>query len=101
MSVVNNMETVEDDGWGSTEKSPMERVAGSTKTEYVVYKVNGNTFDTNTYTEKAIADALKKIKTAKQASENFGDKAKANVDISVDDDWDDNGFDNDDDSPWV
>ena len=71
MSVVNNVDVVEDDGWGSTETSPMERVNSPTKREYIVYKVNGSTFDTETYTEKAIAEALKKIKAA--VTEDSGD----------------------------
>lgn len=97
MSVVNSIDVVEDDGWGSTETSPMERVNSPTKREYIVYKVNGSTFDTETYTEKAIAEALKKIKAAKQASENFGDKPNAAV-TEDSGDWGDDDDDGND--PW-
>ena len=100
ISVQNNVETTpaEDDGWGSTETSPMERVAAPTIREYIVYKVDGTTFDTETYTEKAIAEALKKIKAAKQAAENFGDKPNT----AVTEDSGDWGDDDDDDGndPW-
>ena len=94
---------VEDDGWGSTETSPLEqkKVNNPTLREYVVYKVDGETFDTETYSEKEIAAALKKIKAAKEATTNFGDKpaTKANIDIEVDDDdWGTDDFD--DDTPW-
>lgn len=73
ISVVNNIEAAEpeDDGWGSTETSPMERVKTPTKREYVVYKVDGETFDKETYTEEGIAAALKKIKAAKNAEQKF------------------------------
>lgn len=92
--VQNHIETApaEDDGWGSTETSPMEKITAPTTREYVVYKVDGNTFDTETYTEKAIADALKKIKAAKQAAANFGDKPNSAVKNDADD-W---GDDDDD-----
>lgn len=98
--IYNNLESVEqdDDGWGSTETSPMERVNAPTIREYMVYKVDGSTFDTETYTEDAIADAIKKIKAAKEATVNFGDKPNNNVD----DDEDDWGADDEDseDTPW-
>lgn len=100
ITVQNNIETApaEDDGWGSTEVSPMERVNTPTIREYVVYKVDGNTFDTETYTEKDIAEALKKIKAAKEAVANFGDKPSAGG-VSVDaSDWGDDDLD--DSEPW-
>lgn len=101
ISVQNNVEAApaEDDGWGSTETSPMERVTAPTIREYVVYKVDGSTFDTETYSEKAIAEALKKIKAAREAAANFGEKPESNAGAS-DDDW---GADDDDDmgnDPW-
>ena len=100
ISVQNNIDSteVEDDGWGSTETSPMERVNGPTIREYIVYKVDGSTFDTETYTEEDIANAIKKIKAAKEATANFGDKPNDDVD----DDADDWGTDDDDseDTPW-
>lgn len=103
--VKNSIEKVqEDDGWGSTETSPMERVNAPTVREYVVYKVDGNTFDTDTYTESTIAAAIKKIKAAQNATEKFGDKAKpANVDITVDDDdmdWGDSDATDDEEFDW-
>lgn len=98
ISVTNSIEAVEDDGWGSTETSPMERINAPTKREYIVYKVNGSTFDTETYTEKAVAEALKKIKAAKQAAENFGDKPSTAVTDDVGD-WGDVD-DDDGNDPW-
>lgn len=91
INVKHNIEEVisEDDGWGSTESSPMERRVNSPSIrEYIVYKVDGSTFDTETYSEDTIAAALRKIKAAKTATANFGDKPKANIDIEVDDDAD-------------
>lgn len=99
ISVQNNIEavTAEDDGWGSTETSPMERVTAPTIREYVVYKVDGSTFDTETYSEKSIAEALKKIKAAKEAAVNFGEKSSAAVDDAGD--WGDVDDDAED-TPW-
>jgi len=94
ISVINSVETaeVEDDGWGSTETSPMERVSAPTKREYVVYKVDGETFDKETYTEEGIAAALKKIKAAKNAEQKF---------VVEDNDANAWGDDEDDeDTPW-
>lgn len=99
VSVQNIIEDVpaEDDGWGSTETSPMEKkVAAPTIREYMVYKVDGSTFDTETYTEKEIANALKKIKAAKEAAANFGDKVSNGVSVDADD-WADS---EDEDTPW-
>lgn len=100
--VKNNIESVqiEDDGWGSTETSPMERINSPVIREYVVYKVDGSTFDTKTYSEEAIGAAIRKIKAAKTATENFGDKANANIDIEVDEDWGNSDAFDDEDSPW-
>ena len=98
--VKNSIETVdsEDDGWGSTERSPLERVSAPTIREYVVYKVDGNTFDTDTYSEQSIANALRKIKASKEAAANFGEKPM----IAANDDDDDWGADDDLDEtdPW-
>lgn len=95
ISVVNSVETteVEDDGWGSTETSPMERVSAPTKREYIVYKVDPETFDKETYTEEGIAAALKKIKAAKNAEQKFV------VEDNDANDWGDDD-EEDEDAPW-
>lgn len=100
ISVQNNIEVapVEDDGWGSTETSPMERITAPTVREYIVYKVDGNTFDTETYTNQAITEALMKIKMAKRADENFGDRPETGSSSDADD-WN-NSDDDDGDAPW-
>ena len=99
VEIVNNIAVAEssDDGWG--EASPMERVNAPTRREYVIYRADPNTIEKEDYSEESISAAIRKINAAKTAAKNFGEKAKANIDISVDDDWD-NGFDNDDDAPW-
>lgn len=88
---------VEEDDWGTTKQSPLKRVNAPTKREYVVYDVKGDTFDTETYSEKDVADAIRKIKAAKDAANNFGDKPNESVSNS-------NGWDDDDDdgeeAPW-
>lgn len=96
--VRNNIDVsqVEDDGWGTTDVSPLQKVNAPTIREYVVYKFDGAP-DTETYSEEAIAQALRKIKAAKTAEQNFS--GKTNVDISVDDNdnWDNDDFSEEDD----
>lgn len=97
VAITNNTESTDVmDDWGNTETSPMERVNGRTKTEYIVYRVDVPTLDKETYTEEDINAAIRKIKAAKTAAENFGDKVNENVaDSSDEDDWStDDGFDN-------
>ena len=99
--IKNNIETVvEEDPWGSTETSPLERVVGPTIKEYTVYKVAGETFDTETYSEESIAQALRKIKAAKTAKENFGEKPSAAVSDDADDWGSDDDDSLDDEAPW-
>lgn len=110
IDVINNIAEVEveteDDGWNvAGETSPFEkqsRVNGPTVREYVVYRVATETFDTETYSEKEIAAALKKIKAAKEAAVNFGEKPTTkNIDINPadDDEWS-SDFADDDESVW-
>lgn len=99
--IKNNIETVvEEDPWGSTETSPFERVVGPTIREYMVYKVDGSTFDTETYSEESIAQALRKIKAAKTAKENFGEKPSAAASDDADDWGSDDDDSLDDEAPW-
>ena len=65
-----------------------------------MYKVDGSTFDTETYSEDAIAQALRKIKAAKTAKENFGEKPSAAVSDDVDDWGSDDDDSLDDEAPW-
>ena len=91
IEVTNNTSEVEaeDDGWGET--SVMERVNAPIKREYVIFRAVKESIDTETYSDAKIANALKAIKNAKDASEKF-------VDTSNDDsDW---GDDDDGDEPW-
>ena len=85
----------EDDGWG--ERSPMQRINSPVRREYVVYKADPKTIDVESYSEEAIAMAIRKIKAAKTAEENFNGKAKKNITIEVDDDW---SVDDSEDAPW-
>lgn len=96
VEVVNDISVVDIDseGWGDV--SPMERVNTPTRREYIVYRADPSSIEKEDYSEDKIAEAIRKIKAAKTASENFGEKADANTDT---DDWGSDDFD-DDDSPW-
>lgn len=96
VEVINDISIIEEDdsGWGET--SPLERVNSPTRREYIVYRADPNSIEKEDYSEDAINEAIRKIKAAKTAAENFGEKANANTDMA--DDW---GSDDDsDESPW-
>lgn len=86
----------EDDGWG--EANAMNTVVAPTRTEMVITGATPSTIDKETYTEKNVAEAVKKIKASKTAEQNFSGKANNNDD---DDDSDWGEADSDDgDEPW-
>ena len=94
INVVNVVENVEsEDCWG--EANPMKRTAAPTRREFVITGADGTTIDKETYTEKKINDAIRKMNAAAAAEENFSGKATT----SSDDDWGDAGSD-DEDAPW-
>lgn len=96
INVVNNIVATEEeeDGWG--ESSPLERVNSPVIREYMVYKANPNTIDKETWSEDDIATAIRKLKAAKEARANFGEKPSVDTSAEVDD-W---GDSDDDDTPW-
>lgn len=92
-------EVSEEDCWG--EQNVMKSVSAPTKTEMIITGANPQSIDRETYTEKNISDAIKKIRASQTAEQNFS--GKTNVDISVDDDdnWNtDSGMDEDEDDLW-
>lgn len=96
--VINDIAVVDDDddGWGET--SPLERINSPVRREYVVYKADPNSIEKEDYSESDINKAIKKIKAAKEAVANFGDKVNSGASVDADD-W---GVDDDDDGsePW-
>lgn len=97
INVVNNIVVTEeeDSGWG--ESSPLEKANGPVLREYVVYKAVPSTIDKETWSEEDIAAAIRKLKAAKEARANFGEKPTIDTSAEVDD-WGD--MDDDDDVPW-
>lgn len=94
INVVNNVETVEnDDCWG--EANAMDRITAPTKREIVITGAKPSTIDKESYTEKAISEAIKKMNAANKAEEKFEGKA---VSASTDD-WGTTD-DDDGDEPW-
>jgi hypothetical protein len=87
-------EVDEDDCWG--EANSMNAVSAPTKTEMIITGASPATIDRETYTEKNVAEAVKKIKASKDAEQNFSGKPNNDDDDS---DW---GESNDDDGeePW-
>ena len=105
IDVVNNIEEANeedsDDCWGETNKMDNKRVAGSSHRELVITGAKPTTIDRDTYSEKAISEAIKKINASKKAEQNFTGKAATTSNTDEDDDdW--NSFDDDDndDNPW-
>ena len=82
-----------EDSWG--EVNAMTAVTAPTKTEMVITGATPSSIDRETYTEKNISDAVKKIRASQTAEKNFSGSA-----VSVDaNDW---GDDDEDDGsePW-
>lgn len=89
-------EEAQDDGWGDA--NPMKSVNSPTKVELIITGGEKESIDKETYTEKNINDAIKKIRASKQAEEKF----VAEDDSADDSDWgDEESADvEDDDTPW-
>jgi hypothetical protein len=85
-------EVVEEDCWG--EANSMNSVSNPTKVELIITGATPSTIDKETYTEKNINEAIKKIRASKEADNKF----VANDDTSNDSDWGDSA--NDDEEPW-
>ena len=87
-------EVEEDDGWGDS--NPMKRVTGSSKKEMIVIGADKESIDTDTYSEKKVEAAIKKINASKNAENTFDGTSKSN---DSDSDWGDDASD-DSDEPW-
>jgi hypothetical protein len=85
-------EVVEEDCWG--EANSMNSVSNPTKVELIITGATPSTIDKETYTEKNVNEAIKKIRASKEADNKF----VANDDTSNDSDWGDSA--NDDEEPW-
>lgn len=83
----------DEDCWG--ESNSMNAVSAPTKTEMIITGATGSSIDKETYTEKNVTEAVKKIKASKNAEKNFSGKANSDDDTS---DWGES--DDDGDEPW-
>ena len=103
IDVVNNIEDAsdekDDDCWGESNKMEDKRVVGSTHRELVITGAKPTTIDRDSYSEKAISEAIKKVNASKQAEQNFSGKAATTSSADDDDDWGDDSFE-DDSEPW-
>ena len=90
----NIQDAEEDDGWGDA--NPLKAISGSTKIEMVITGADKDSIDTESYDEKSVTDAIKKIRAEKDANNKF--VANDNDDA----DWGDESTDavEDDDTPW-
>ena len=87
-------EVEEEDCWG--EANSMNSVNNPTKIELIITGATPSTIDKETYNEKDVNAAIKKIRASKEADEKF----VANNDNGSDDaDWGE-GASDDDDEPW-
>jgi len=87
-------EVTEDDCWG--EANAMNSVSAPTRTELVVTGAKPSSIDRESYTEKNVAEAIKKIRASQTAEQNFSGKATSSADTSG---WGDD-YDDDDEDPW-
>lgn len=95
ISVSNTVETVaNEDCWG--EENAMNRVSAPTKRELIITGATPSTMDKESYSEKAISEAIRKMNAAKEAEQNFtGNVANVN-----DSDWGTDSEIDDGDEPW-
>lgn len=82
-----------EDVWG--EVNTMTAVTAPTKTEMIITGATSSSIDRDTYTEKNVSDAVKKIRASQTAEKNFSGSA---VSVSADD-WGD-AEDDDGSEPW-
>ena len=85
-------EVSEDDCWGNA--NAMNATSAPTKVELIITGATPSTIDKETYTEKNVSEAIKKIRASKDAENNF----VAESDDSSDDGWGDDPVDGDE--PW-
>ena len=101
INVVNNVEDVndeeDDDCWGESNDMDNKRVFAQTHRELIITGAKPSTIDKDTYTEKAIDEAIKKVNASKKAEQDFTGKTEPAS--NVDDDWGDDASD-DEDEPW-
>lgn len=88
-------EVAEDDGWGAA--NTMGAVAAPTRTELLITGATPSTIDRDTYNEKNVSEAMAKIRNARMAASNFGDKESTTDDG---DDWGSDDSIGDDEMPW-
>lgn len=94
IDVTHKVETVsDDDAWG--EVNTMNAVAAPTRVELVITGATPSSIDRDSYNEKNVAEAIKKIRNAQTAAQNFGSKVNNNT---TDDEW--ASDDDDDELPW-
>ena len=96
IEVTHSVEEEQDDGWGGP--NPMKSVNNPTKVELIIDGGVEDSVDVETYNEKNVSEAIKKIKASKAAEQNFSGKAN-NDDDDDTSDWGE--VDEDDgDEPW-
>ena len=88
-------EVSEDDSWG--ESNTMNSVSAPTKTEMIITGATPSSIDRETYNEKNVSEAIAKVRNARMAEKNFGEKTNSNSDS---DSWGDVDSVDDDSDPW-
>lgn len=87
-------EVDEEDCWG--EANSMNSVNNPTKIELIITGATPSTIDKETYTEKNVNDAIKKVRASKEADNKFVTKD----DSASDEDWGTSDSSDDEDAPW-
>lgn len=87
-----------DDGWGTPNELSGKKMNSPVRTEFVVDFADPSTIDVDKYNEDDIEDAIKKMKTEREARKNFGEKPNTGVSVDASDWGDDDSTDED--TPW-
>jgi hypothetical protein len=99
--VVHAIEDVaEVDDWGNPIPAH-KRANNPSIREMIVTYLDPSTIDSDSFSEKAIAAGIKKLKDKENVAKNFGEKREEEkVEEATDDGWGDSSSADDDDTPW-
>lgn len=99
---ITEVENEDAEGWGSFDKfaDTNKRKDGPNVVEFIIGGIDPSSINEDRYDEKSVMDAIKKMKSEREARKNFGEKSKGSIDIDPSDDWGDSSFGEDDDNPW-
>ena len=101
--VIEEVATTTAEGWGAVNK--MKRAGAPSVRELICTGASPDTIDTESFTEKSVAEGIKKLKAKEKVAQNFGEKKEEAKAVNSDNDgWGDSSTassdEDDDDMIW-